>query len=157
MIFHFASTEQIIHYLAIEKRISLSFDEEVRFLDKLYKLDEFITLLMIHQIIIERYKINLTQLSFYRIENRGYEKISDGFDFNLDKFNDLETGRSFYLDRNNYSLLTVKEACKHLSIGETKLNELINSRQIPSVKIGEKSVRIQLLDLIDYTSKNKRM
>ena len=62
MIFHFASTEQIIHYLAIEKRISLSFDEEVRFLDKLYKLDEFITLLMIHQIIIERYKINLTQL-----------------------------------------------------------------------------------------------
>lgn len=154
MILHFASTEQIIYYLEIERRITLSYWREISFMNGKYKEDDFINLLKTHQIIIERYKVILTNLKGY--DGKKYEKIPDGFDFNLDKFDHLETGKSFYLDGLNYSLLTIEEAYDFLSIKRTKLNDLMKKGEIPSVKIGDKSVRIQRLDLINYIERNKR-
>ncbi len=39
-------------------------------------------------------------------------------------------------------LLTVREACEALSIGRTKLNELLRSNRLKGVKIGERGIRV---------------
>ena len=46
-------------------------------------------------------------------------------------------------------LITIPEACRRLSIGRTRLYELLKLRVLPSVKIGS-SRRIAVSDLDDF-------
>ncbi len=156
MILSFASTEQIIVFLVIEKEIDHHYSNKISFLGNSYSVDEFLGLLKKHQILKEKFRIVIGQLQSFSIENKTWEKIPDGFEFDLDRFNHLKTGKSIYGENHNYKLLSIEDACKMLNISRPTLYKLINSEDIPLVKIGNDISKIQMIDILNFIRRSKK-
>ena len=66
----------------------------------------------------------------------------------------MDTGN---LDANTMSWLTVPEAAKELRILRTRCYELITRGELPAVRIGERSIRVNRRELERFLLESRRV
>jgi excisionase family DNA binding protein len=62
-----------------------------------------------------------------------------------------------YMDTREHFWLTVPETARELQIPRTRCYELIQRGELPAVRIGERSIRVNRLELEKFLLENRRV